>query len=321
MTSHDASERYHQLNSKLSAEIFDGKYILRAYQNASFAIYDIAMGLQQYLSHKNHLGLVKNGSSLIEGLTPFWLRQGLPLQLKLESQSWFEFIETLNSETNFVVWSSENEITGEVIVSEKECLEIHERLSKKRIFSIQVTEQLITSLTLPNYAVIILRKSILNDDACLVVMSEKMKALSVIGSYQSLDFARLFSQAAAQLNSTTDLKQLEKNLEQKSLYYVHYAMVPARLSDRVVFNFKDISGAALKEDLGLNDRLAFAPSQCPFWILQSWKNWWKEAESEALIRGLCIVSLEAFKNDAQLPDRIKASVDKIRRLSQWNVLS
>ncbi|MBC7742184.1 MAG: hypothetical protein H7061_08300 [Bdellovibrionaceae bacterium] len=318
MTSHYSNEKYHQLNSQLSESLFQGRYLVRAYQNASLAAYDVAMGLQQYLSHKNHLGVVKNGSSLIENLTPHWLRAATPMQTKTETQTWTEYIESLNSETNFVMWASENEITGEVLVSEKEVQEIHDRLAKKRIFSIQITHRATEEIVLANYSILIVRNSILSDDSCAVVMTDKMKALSLIGAYQDLNGAQIKSLSGQEDELLLNL--VEKKFETKMLYLHQYAMIPPRVTDRVVFHFKDLSGAALQEELGLTDFHCFAPSRYPFWVLQSWKNWWKESESEILLRGLCIISLDAFIKDDDLTLKIPNAVEKIRRLSQWNVL-
>ena len=320
MTSHYSNEKYHLLNKRLSAELFENRYPVRFYQNASSALYDMTVGLQQYLAHRQQLGLVKEGSSLIEALVPNWLRQAVPLQQKTEQQTWPEYIETLSTETNFVVWSSENEITGEVLVCEKDALEIHERLSKKRIFSIQITQQQKFTSALSSYEILVMRKSIFQDDACLVVMSEKMKAASLIGSFQQSDqiTTNTFKQSAC---SMKDLQMIESQLlDLNALYFKQRLTTPNRLTDRIILSFDDLNAYALQQDLGLSDHFCLAPARYPFWVLDQWAKWWKECGKEELLRGLLVISSEAFFDDPQLVDKIHVSVDKIRRLGQWNVL-
>jgi len=50
-----------------------------------------------------------------------------------------------------------------------------------------------------------------------------------------------------------------------------------------------------------------------------WKNWWKEAESEKLIRGLVVISTQAFRDDVQLVEKIENAVAQIRQSSVWSV--
>ncbi len=319
MTSHFANEKYHLLNTRISENLLQGGYPVRSYQNASLALYDITMGLQQYLSHRNYLGIVSNGSSLINNLLPVWLRQSVPLQVKEDSQTWFEYIEILNSETNFVVWSSENEITGEVIVSESEAKEIHARLAKKRIFSIQVTHQMNSHTFLSPYSIIVLRKSILKDDGCLVVMTDKMKASSLIGSYQNID--RIAERVHTQQPQQLDLAVIENKLKDlNALYFDQFVSMTPRLCDRIVFSFRHLNAYAVQQAAGLTNQNSFAPAVYPFWVLDSWSKWWKECGKDSIIRGLLIVDAQAFIQDSELTVKIHASVDKIQRLGQWNVL-
>ena len=89
----------------------------------------------------------------------------------------------------------------------------------------------------------------------------------------------------------------------------------------MVFYFPDIAGVFLQEQLNLNSDRCFTASKIPFWILDLWKNWWKEADSEKLIRGLFIVSMKAFEDDADLVKKIEAAVATARLQSSWTISS
>lgn len=319
-----AQDHFLNLNKQISQKFFSSKCQSRYYQNSSLALYDICFGLQQFLSHKPTVGLVKNGTSLIESILPSWLRNSTPLQIKHENQTWAEYIESLPAETNFVVWSSENEITGEILVSKTTCAEIHERLSKKRIFSVQITHVVQPDIQLQPYSIILFQPTVFEKNYALVLFTEKMKALSLIGNFQDLTVNienlnpfKLFNDYEKNLILVKDLEKKIK--EQKDLYFGHFLNADY-LPDRLVFTYKNINAEAIKQYLNLNSEESLTPASYPFWILDLWKNWWKEAESEAFIRGLFVVSIEIFKKNPDFLKQMDSAVEEIKRLSQWNVL-
>lgn len=320
MSFYNVQETYQKLNEAVSQNLFTKKLNLRIYQSPSLAAFDVTLGLQQFLSHKPMIGICKNGSSLIENLTPQWLRTQTVIQAKHENQSWYEFIESLNSETCFVIWSSENEITGEIIVQEKQALEIHQMLSKKRIFSIQICHEENFNLeNLQPYTILISRSNLFQSHSSVAVCGDKLKAPSLIGYLQNIK----------QLDKEINVNFFKKNLDvaskeaqfadQKIFYYNQFATLPSRINDRLVFYFPDIAGSALQELLQLKPEVSFTASQIPFWILDLWKNWWKEAESEKLIRGLLVISTAAFDVDPDLVHKIEKAVAQIRQNSVWSV--
>lgn len=318
MTSYLRAENYFKLNKYNSEHYFGSQCATRIYQNFEMALYDITASQLQFMSHKNYVGVVKNGCSFLETLNKNWQRQSLNIQLKNKSQPWIEFIETLNTDTNFVVWSSENEITGEVILDENLCYEIHERLSKKRIFSIQVTHTFNTEKlkTLPTNAVLIVRNNIFNDRPVLVISTDKYKASSLVGEYQNL---------SSELNLDNYLQNAKQvktvNADNvKNSYFSKFASPSMRLNDRIVLLFDEINASAIKEDLQLSDHHCFCTSEMPFWVLDLFKNWWEGAENENLLRGLMVISYDAINKDPAIIDKINDSALKIRRLGQLDVL-
>lgn len=320
MSFYNVQETYQKLNASVSQSLFNQNLNLRIYQSPSLAAFDITLGLQQFLSHKGYIGINKNGSSLIENLTPQWLRTQTTIQAKHENQSWYEFIESLNSETNFVIWSSENEITGEIIVQEKQALEIHQMLSKKRIFSIQIChEENFNLALLQPYSILISRSNLFWSHSSVAVCGDKFKAPTLIGYLQNI------KQLDKEINSqffkrNQDVADIEAQFsDPKIFYYNQFANIPSRINDRLVFYFPDLAGDSLQQTLNLKPDVSFTASQIPFWILDLWKNWWKEAESEKLIRGLLVISTDAFRNDPVLPQKIQNAVAQIRNSSVWSV--
>lgn len=318
MASHFANEKYFHLNRQLSEKYFNDLHKVRFYQNAALALYDIATGLQQFLAHKAHFAVAKNGSSLIESLSPIWIRNANPLQIKNDSQNWLEFIETLNPETNFVIWASENEITGEILVDSEKAQEIHQLLSHKRIYSIQICHHLDTSEKLFPYTIKILRPNIFNQGASLVVHTEKFKVNTLVGIFQNIDhepssLAAFFEKPLS--GYFDEIKKFEQQVSQsKNVYFNRFVETISHMGDRLVLNYSQINGFAVQQALGLSEKECFAPSQFPFWVLQLWKNWWKEAENEVFLRGLIVISIHALRQNSHLVDQLNLQVEEFQRL-------
>lgn len=318
MMSYLRAENYFNLNKSNSEQYFGSQCSTRLYQNFEMALYDITASQLQFMSHKNYIGNAKNGCSFLETLNKNWQRQSFNIQLKNRPQQWAEYIESLNADTNFVIWASENEITGEVLVDENLAFEIHERLSKKRIFSIQITHTFNSERlkALPTHALLVLRNNIFSDGPVLVVSTDKYKAASLTGEYQNLP-------------ENFDMKNYLKTIRQiktvnddelKNSYFGNFAGSCARLNDRAVLLFNEINAAAIKEDLKLSDKECFCTAEMPFWVLDLFKNWWEEAENENLLRGLIVLSHDAINKDPSILDKIAESALKIRRLGQLDVI-
>ncbi|OFZ31470.1 MAG: hypothetical protein A2622_02485 [Bdellovibrionales bacterium RIFCSPHIGHO2_01_FULL_40_29] len=320
MAFHNAHEDYQKMNDQISLNLFQKQLNIRLYQTPHLAAFDITLAFQQYLSHKPNVGLCKNGSSLIESLTPGWLRTHTAMKVKAEKQTWYEFTESLCAETAFVIWSSENEITGEIMYSDKQISEIHDQLAQKRIFSIQIVhEENLKIDNLKPYSVLISRSSIFTKNSSIALLGEKIKAPTTMGQFQDLTTLTSDFQFLTRKH-TVSIENLEaKYPDTHAFYFNQFANIPHRLNDRLVFYFPDIPGATLQEYLKLTSDLCFTVAKIPFWTLDMWKNWWKEAESEKLIRGLLVVSLQAFIERPQLIFEIHAAAASIRSRTLWSI--
>ncbi len=320
MAFQNIQENYQKINDAISANLFQQKLNLRTYQTAQLAALDISLGLQQFLAHKPEIGLCKNGSNLIESLSSQWLRTHTKTQLKHENQSWNEYIESLSADTAFVMWSSENEITGEVTISEKQSVEIHQHLAKKRIFSIQILhEENFNLKKLEPYSILISKPNLFSVNTSIVVSGEKVKTPTLLGSFQDLKSLSANFKLISEPNEAA-LINIENQFSNPNIFYFHQFATPAhRLTDRLVFYFPDLAANAVQDYLKLSNDNCLTVSEVPFWSIDLWKNWWKEAESEKLIRGLLIISVKAFTEDTLLVKKLENAIVEIRRLSTWTI--
>lgn len=318
------SENYQALNEQLSeavSEKYGQPLKVRAFENIMLAGYDLCFGLLQFLSHKPKVGIIRSGTSLQEYLLPHLYRLQTPLLFKKENENVVQYITQFDHEVNFVLWSSENEITGEKILSLEQRQEIHKALSAKRIFSIEVKSKFNPEdadiIKQFGYAVIIESGSAFKDEKCLVYHGDKLKTPTLIGHYQNnLQTAKSYlSSATSKAQINTALLKMVDNFVLN--YFNRFAMKPATLQDRLVLFSKTVAGSALKAELNLTAEEAFAPSELPSWVIEAIPAWWSEAKSADLMMGLLIIDLNAVNENTL--QKITEIHDKLTKESTWSI--
>ena len=282
------------------------------------AAYDVCFSLLQFLSHKPKIAIIRQGSSVFESLIPIFLRQQTPIQFKTVQQNTNQFLEEIDKETNFVIWSAENEITGEILYSQTVCEEIHKKLSEKRIFSIQVLQSSRRfnkiDILKNQFAIILETSGLFEPTYSQTFFTDKLKAPTLVGSFQDPKFnlTKVSSETVVELKIFAAFEY--KNLFQASIDY---------LQDRKTFIFKDISAELLMQKLILQNavikNLIFAPSSLPTWTLETFKNWWPEAEKPVFILNTLVISNQAFLLNPNLEAQILETYEKIKKESTWAV--
>jgi hypothetical protein len=315
-------ENYQALNEKLSQAYSDRHGFalkVRAFENIMFAGYDLCFGLLQFLSHKPKVGIIRSGTSLQEYLLPHFYRLQTPVIFKKDTENIPQYILQFDHEVNFVTWSSENEITGEVLLNLEQRQEIHKGLSAKRIFSIEIKAKFTSEdaelLKQNAYGVIVEAGTLFSKEQCLIFHSEKLKTPSLVGHYQNnLKTQAEYLKAEAGIANTALLKKAD---ELQLNFFNRYASKPATLQDRLVIYSKTVAGTALKDMLKLDSSQAFAPSELPSWVTDSVQAWWPEAKSSDLMMGLLVINLQAISENSL--QQINELHDKLTSQSTWAI--
>ena len=134
-------ENYQKTNKTLSDQIAllsQANLQAKVYVNSYMAVHDVCFGLIHFLAHKPKVSVIRLGSSLPESLLPHFYRLQTPISFKKENETNLQFLNSFDHEMNFTLWSAENEITGEILMSTASRQEIHKTLSAKRIYSIEI---------------------------------------------------------------------------------------------------------------------------------------------------------------------------------------
>lgn len=319
MNHFETSEYYFKVNQKLSTELYKS----RLYESLSLAIYDVTSSLLQFLSHRPKVAVVRQGTSAFEAQIAIFLRQQTALQFKQQNQSIHQFIQDIDKETNFVLWSAENEITGEVIYSDEVCLEIHKLLSEKKIFSIQVVQanrKLNKSEFLKNsFCVLLETADLFSGHRVQTFFTDKLKAPSLIGPFQCMNNIEMIAEPIKTTSVEVSLALLSEYLYQKQ-----FSPAVTFLNDRKVFVFKNCSGEFIKQSLiqqnAIQPEHIFTPSSLPTWTLETFKNWWPETEKPSLLLSLVVISNQAFLTNPDLEKVILEIYLKIQNESTWTVV-
>lgn len=298
-------------------------YKSRLYETLSLALYDVTSSLLQFLSHRPKVAVVRQGTSAFEAQIAIFLRQQTPLQFKQQNQSIHQFIQDIDKETNFVLWSAENEITGEVIYSDEMCLEIHKLLSEKKIFSIQVVQanrNLNKNEFLKNnFCVLLETADLFSELRAQIFFTDKLKAPSLIGPFQNMKNIEKIVDPVGTVSSEFQLTLLSEFFYQKQ-----FSPAVRFLNDRKVFIFKNCSGEFIKQSLiqqnAIQPEHIFTPSALPTWTLETFKNWWPEAEKPTLLLSLVVVSSQAFQANRDLEKVILDVYQKNQNESSWTVV-
>jgi len=324
------SEKIYQINNTLSKNISDYFKVnlkVRYYENPHLAIYDLGLGLQQFLSHKPKIGVFRSGTSLFENLLPHYYRSQTPIIYKKPTEDIHQFVSQLDHEVNYVLWTSEHEITGEILIDNNAAQELHQLLSAKRIFSIQVKSQLdendIHRLNQNPYSIILVRGTIFKSTESLIIHSDKLKAPLMVGQLQTkldsdLSTIDINNFIKSKNNEAISTSVNDELFLKSNFNYFFKSALKQKMNDRYVFYSNQVSGALLKDTLDLSGEMAFAPTQMPLWIIESFQLWWPEAIDENFIRGLLVLN-KAKIHDSNFWIQIFRTHEDLTRQSTWTI--
>lgn len=284
------AESYLKACDKISKNGFD----VRLYQSAELAMYDVVHSLIHFMPHKSKVAVVSLGSHLVEIVTSLSLKNQNQIITKKPNENIITFLETLDSNTHFVYWATEHEVTGEVIYSEKQCEEILSVINRKKIFSIQLTHHAYTpknySSETVSYSVLIQVPNIFKtqSEISMVYFSEKQKIPFGIAQLQDISF-------------------LNKNWPS------------GHVRDRVIVELKDSSALAVKEYLKLKNQEAFVVAEYPSWITDKWMTWWPELTQPKRMQNFLVLSSEYTASHPNYADQISQAESDIKAQSTFKV--
>lgn len=282
---------------------------VRIYQNIYLATFDLVLSCLQYMSHKNKAAMIPWGACVSEVVSSICMKNLIPLNIKKENQNYLTFIDSLDSQTNFVLWTAENEITGEIYYNQKQCDEIHSLLNKKRIFSIQYVNQFRQpQMNFENsYSFYINHPGIFYNASMPteVYFSNQQKMTFVIAPYQVIQ-------------PLTKKILFQNNLNDTTYDYFNKFSQYDKIKDRIVLLFDNTVALSIKQYFNLSSEEAFTPAELPSWVTDKWASWWPDG-LKINLNNLLVLSPSLIEKDSLFLNKIQQAVEKISQESHWTI--
>jgi hypothetical protein len=297
-------EIWEDLNASLRLKYFSGETAtVSAYPSSTHALYEICEGASNFFSHKRSFGLVKGATPVFTPVLPGFYKDSYQAQAitVAELKNPKEWVDGLKKDTNFVIFSSDNPLTGE-------CLEwdtLDALLNERKIFSLRISHSdwlrgfTQTAAPRPYSAWIMSVAPGLAVAAC----GEKIKAPPVTAStldWHSQEMISSFQNAIDFFHERKDsVLQLEKNPPPG------WQALPtrdSRLFDRALIYNTELSGESVLQSLykSLGQAIPCFAQNAVFETanLCRWNgfanhyNWWDSAPVTEVLRGLLILDAE-----------------------------
>jgi hypothetical protein len=271
---------------------------LRTYRGLAHAAYEIVQGAAQFFSHKRHIGMVKGQTPYFEPLMASFYKdafgmQVIPYENLRNSEAIKAWVEALSKDTSFVLFAEDHPVTGELFPWE----ELDQLLNEKRIFAFRIShfQHFHRAPLVKPYSV---QLCYLDPDLAVAKCGERFKVPPLLAPAMDWDVPRILQQIQRLHRGHEEPQQVELFESQfLDLATPWFSPGAARLYDRVVLNFKDVSGEALLR--GLQQTLQLDSSQlfqtidttnlCRWNHYRTFSSWWLPQPSEADLQGLLVI--------------------------------
>lgn len=313
-------ETWETLNRLIKTEwVIPEDVSVRVFSDLPAAVYEVAQGTAQFLSHKRSLALVKGQTFVFQPLMPYFYKEAYLIQnIHHEAlQDVKGWVDSLKKDTLFVLFSEDHPVTGEKYAWD----EMDQLLNEKRIFSIRVSHNthFFEQQEIRPYS---LRVCSFSNNFAVSFCGNKFKSppLTAPSSYWG---------APELKKSIVDLERKRK--ENKELIQKFESNLPAgfeaflktenRIYDRSVIFSKEVNGEAIQQYLNSalklpsvtpgSDALIETTSLCRWGGTKGFEDWWEPLPNPQILRGMMILDVKVLENP-QLLSELGKALDQCR---------
>lgn len=320
-------ETYEELNDHLASHLaLPPRIRAKAFYGLFQAVYEISQSTSQFMSHKKAIAVVQGQTSVFEGLLGYYYKETYDVQARshLQIADVKEWVDSLKKDTCFVLFSEDHPVTGELYPFADE---LDRLLNEKRIFSFRVSHarHFYESVEIRPYTV---RLCSYGEAAAVAVIGERFRSPSMMAQnmgWRAADFLQDLQEARRDRRL---LPQLIERFEEEvvSVAAPYFAPTVARLADRAVCVFPDVSAEALAQKifkgLGIPSEVGWTKlsttNMCHWSVIKMFSHWWEPTPKAETLRGLLIVGPELLetKDFAKL---VISSYEEIKAQQSWEV--
>lgn len=314
-----ASEDWERAGEALRAAIAPpAEETLRVHAGLEPGALELALGLAQIYSHKRAIAVVKGNSPAFEQVIPWFQKEAYQVQattwsaLTAAPEAMAQWVEGLKKETAFVMAADDHPVTGELFdVDALEAL-----LAPKRIFLIRAS-----------HSAHLFRRKPVSPYTARVGSIDAGFAVSLSGGrlrvpplfshrlpWESADLVARWTSRASRTEDRGAVEAIEAAFPEESFF----RGVAARLHDRAVLTFADVSGEALAARAAKSASGAEVDTAnlCRWNSTRLLKSWWENPPAEDVVRGLVVISPEACRRKDFAKD-LRAAYEELKRLQTW----
>jgi hypothetical protein len=316
-------EQWERFNDQLKTQYsLSATNSAKIYKGMAHAVFEIAQGMAQFLSHKRSLGVVKGQTPYFESLLPYFYKEAYGVQavhhaeLK-DPEAW---VNSLKKDTSFVLMAEDHPVTGELYDYDR----LDEVLNDKKIFSFRISHfrHFYEKNEVRPYSV---RICYLDSDYAMAVCGERHKAPALMAPQMNWDVAKGLQQLSRIQPSPQDQIQVEAfERTFREIASPWFASPTPRLYDRVLLKFKDVSGELLLQRL--LDRLQVDESQyyqtldttnlCRWDHFKTFQTWWEPKPTAEDLAALLVIDSGwlVTKDFAKI---LKSTYEEIQAEQTW----
>ncbi len=317
-------EAWDELNDRVQELLsLNSKERVRCYKGIGTAVYEIARGTAQFLTHKKSIAFVLGQTPVYESLLPAFYKETyevvtLPHTDLIDAKAW---VEGLKRETNFVLFSEDHPVTAERYPFVEE---LDELLNSKRIYSFRVShhQHFYEQISLKPYTV---RICSFASDVSVAFCGERFRSPPLVVREESWD-GDAFCHS---LIESRRMKALSQDLILKFEKEVSVWAVPffsdrrMRIWDRAVVVFSDVSAEAVAKTFsksfgGQLWAQMETPNMCRWRTSGLFQKWWQPAISLDALRGMLIIDQGLLQNK-DFAKQLHSAYEEVKKQQSWNV--
>ncbi|WP_413290305.1 hypothetical protein [Bdellovibrio sp. HCB337] len=316
-------EEWERLNDQLKIHFaLPADNTARIYKGLAHAVFEVAQGTAQFLSHKRSLGVVKGQTPYFDSLLPYFYKEVFNVQavnhLALtDPEAW---VNGLKKDTTFVMFAEDHPVTGELYNYDR----LDELLNEKKIFAVRISHfrHFYETAHPRPYSV---RICYLNNDYAVALCGERFKTPALIAPQMNWHVAECLS-VVQKIHVSPQDKALVESFEKSfsDIATPWFAQGVSRLYERVLLKFPEVSAEALLQRL--YDHLQVDSSKyyetmdttnlCRWHHFKTFNSWWEPKPTMDDLSSLLVIDSGwlVTKDFAKI---LKSSYEEIKAEQSW----
>lgn len=312
-------ESWHQLNEDIQKkEGVMAPASLRVYSGLGHGIFEVLRGTSSFLAHKKNVVFVKGYTNAFDFVLPLYFKEAYSVVAPFgrDIVNAKEWVDSLKSETAFVVLAEDHPITGEIFPHADE---IDKYLQEKRIFCIRVSffRHLSEKLEVAPYTV---RLCVFGEDCAVAYCGARYRVPPLLASAMPWNKEEIIAAMESCRQSYRTHRELVEKFEAfLPPAYSAWSFTGPRLYDRAVIYSAQLGGLHVLGHLGAKPSRQIATTHaCSLGNFEVYRQWWDKAPEPEVLRGMLIIPVSQLE-DTQFQQEFSKAAELALSESSWSI--